>query len=92
MSILTDGVTTLVPVAAPLIGLGSAVVKLGVMICTGSLGGLTCAVGIIAEKCTPPAVYISGKCVTALACYVKGTIICNPVWFGAGTSILTSIK
>ena len=92
MSILTDGVKILVPVAAPLIGLGSAAVKLGAMTCTGPLGGLTCAVGFIAEECTPPAVYISGKRVTALASYVRGTIICNPVWFGAGTSILTSIK
>ena len=44
MSILNDGAKTLVPVAAPLIGLGSAAVKLGAMTCTGPLGGLTCAV------------------------------------------------
>ena len=49
------------------------------------------AAGIIAEECTPPAVWVSGKCVTALACYVGGTITCNPVWFGAGTTSLSSM-
>lgn len=35
MSILNDGAKTLMPAAAPLIGLGSAYVKLGAMTCTG---------------------------------------------------------
>ena len=65
MSLLNDSTKTLVPVAAPLIGLGSAAVKLGARTCTGPLGGITRAVGIIAEECTHPAVRISGKCVTA---------------------------
>ena len=65
---LNDGAKTLVPVAASLIGLKSTVVKLDARDCTGPLGNLTCALGIIAEECTPLAVYISGKYVTAIAC------------------------
>ena len=38
MSILNDGAKTLVPDTGPLIGLGSACVKLGAMTCTGPIG------------------------------------------------------
>ena len=44
------------------------------------------AISLIAEEYTPPAVYYSGKCITVFACYVGGTVTCNPVWSGAGTN------
>lgn len=91
MSLLADIGKTAVPVLTPMIGLANAAVRLGTVTATGPIGGAALAVGIIAEECTPPAVLISGKCVTALACYVGGTLTCNPIWFGAGTTILTSI-
>ena len=91
MSILADIGKTAVPVLSPMIGLANAAVRIGTVTATGPVGGAALAVGIIAEECTPPAVLVSGKCVTALACYVGGTLTCNPIWFGAGTTILTSI-
>jgi len=91
MFLLSDVGKTAVPVLAPMIGLTNAAVRLGTVTATGPVGGAALAIGIIAEECTPPAVYISGKYVTALACYVGGTLTCNPIWFGAGTIILTSI-
>ena len=91
MSLLSDVVKTAVPVLGPTIGLANAAIRIGSSAAVGPLGGAALAVGIIAEECTPPAVYISGKCVTALACYVGGVVTCSPIWFGAGTTILTSI-
>ena len=91
MTLVTDIVKTAVPVLSPMVGLGNAAVKLGTITATGPIGGAALAIGVIAEECTPPAVYISGKCVTALICYTGGLVTCNPVWFGAGTTILTSI-
>lgn len=41
--------------------------------------GLTCDTGIFAEECRPTAVYSSGKCATAFACYVYGTTTCGSV-------------
>lgn len=91
MSLLADIGKTAFPILAPMVGVGNAAVRLGSVSCTGPVGGLVMAVGIVAEECTPPAVMYSGKCVTALACYVGGTVTCNPIWFGAGTTILTSM-
>ena len=91
MSLLADIGKTAVPILGPTIGLANAAVRLGTVTCTGPVGGVALAVGVIAEECTPPAVLVSGKCITALACYVGGTVTCNPVWFGAGTTILTSM-
>lgn len=91
MSLLSDVAKTAVPILGPTVGLVNAAIRIGTVTSTGPIGGAVAAVGIIAEECTPPAVYISGKCVTALACYVGGAVTCNPIWFGAGTTILTSI-
>lgn len=91
MSLFSYVAKTPVPVLGPTIGLANAAIRIETATATGTIGGAALAVGIIAEECTPPAVYISGKCVTALACYIGGTITCNPIWFGAGTTILTSI-
>lgn len=84
MQPLYDGAKNLIPTAAPLIGVVSSVIKISAIIATGP-------VGIVAEECSPPMVWVSGKCVVLLACYVGGTITCNPVWFGAGTTVLNSI-
>ena len=91
MSLLSDAAKTAVPILGPTVGLANAAIKIGTIAGTGPIGGAVAAAGIIAEECTPPAVWISGKCVTALVCYVGGTVTCNPIWFGAGTTILTSI-
>ena len=91
MSLITDVAKTAVPILGPTLGLANAAVRIGTTAAVGPVGGAALAVGIIAEECTPPAVYISGKCITALACYIGGTVTCNPIWFGAGTTILTSI-
>jgi hypothetical protein len=91
MSLISDVLKTAVPVLGPTLGLANAAVRIGTAASVGPLGGATLAIGIIAEECVPPAVYVSGKCVTAFACYVGGTLTCNPIWFGAGTTILTSI-
>ena len=91
MSVLADIGKTVVPVLSPMIGLGNAAIRIGTITYTGPVGGAALAIGIIADECTPPAVLISGKCVTALACYVGGAVTCNPIWFGAGTTVLTSI-
>lgn len=91
MSILSDVAKTAVPILGPTVGLVNAGIRIGTATSTGPIGGAVMAVGIIADECTPPAVMVSGKCVTALACYIGGTVTCNPVWFGAGTTILTSI-
>ena len=91
MSIISDAAKTAVPILGPTVGLANAAVRIGTATATGPVGGVILAAGIIAEECTPPAVMVSGKCITALACYIGGTVTCNPIWFGAGTSILTSI-
>ena len=91
MSIIGDIGKTAVPVLAPMVGAVNAAVRIGAVTSTGPIGGTALAIGIIAEECTPPLVMYSGKCVTALGCYVGGIVTCNPIWFGAGTTILTSM-
>ena len=89
--LLLKPLTVAVPVLAPVIGLGNAMVRIGTATSTGPMGGVIIGSMIITEECTPPAVYYSGKCITAFVCYASGIATCNPAWFGAGTTILTSI-
>lgn len=72
-----------------ILGVATNVAKINAITAAGSIAATDIAVAIVAEECSPPMVWIPGKCEWLM--YVGGTVTCNPIWFGAETTVLTSI-
>ena len=78
---------------APPLGATVGLVRAGMAACQcGTVaGGVVAATDIVAIKCVPPQVWVSGKCVVSLGLYCYGVCTANPYAIAAGTQVLTSI-
>ena len=79
---------TAVPVLGPTIGFVNAAVKISTVTGTGPYGSITLAIATIGVRSLLS--LLQQEVHNTFACYVRGTVTCNPVWLGTETTILTS--